>query len=74
MTVQPSTPSGFVNLRWAPSKKMAIQSTYYAGYTLRVLAEDGVWAQVLDESSGTCGFMMLSFLNDAGDGSTGSDS
>lgn len=70
VTVRPSTPSGFVNLRWAPSKKTEIQSTYYAGYTLRVLAQDGVWAQVLDESSSTCGFMMLDFLTDAGDGTS----
>ncbi len=73
VTVRPSTPSGFVNLRWAPSKSVAIQSTYYAGYTLRVLANDGVWAQVLDESSGTCGFMMLSFLSNDGDGTSVGD-
>ncbi|MDD3213129.1 MAG: SH3 domain-containing protein [Eubacteriales bacterium] len=68
VTVRPSTPSGFVNLRWAPSKKTDVQSTYYAGYTLRVLAQDSTWAQVLDEGDGTCGFMMRSFLTDAGDG------
>ena len=68
VTVRPSTPSGFVNLRWAPSKSMEIRSTYYAGYALRVLAQDGTWAQVLDETNGICGFMMLNYLSDSGDG------
>lgn len=70
VTVRPSTPSGFVNLRWAPSKSTAIQSTYSAGYTLRVIANDGIWAQVYDESSSTCGFMMLDFLSNDGDGAS----
>lgn len=70
VTVRPSTPSGFVNLRWAPSKKTDVQSTYYAGYTLRVLAQDGTWAQVLDEENGTCGFMMRSFLSETGVGAS----
>ena len=64
VTVRPSTPSGFVNLRWAPSKADAIQGTYYAGYALHVLAQDGTWAQVYDEQTDTCGFMMRSFLSE----------
>jgi len=68
VTVRPSTPSGFVNLRWAPSKKTAIQTTYYAGEMLQVLAQDNTWAQVYDELNNTCGFMMRQFLSDAGDG------
>ena len=67
-SVRPSTPSGFVNLRWAPSKSVDIRSTYYAGYSLRVLAQDDTWAQVLDETNGICGFMMRSYLSDSGDG------
>lgn len=66
--VRPSTPSGYVNLRWAPSKSQAIEGTYYAGYTLHVIAQNKTWAQVIDEATGTCGFMMLSFLNTTGVG------
>ena len=47
---------------------MDIRSTYYAGYSLRVLAQDDTWAQVLDETNGICGFMMRSYLSDSGDG------
>jgi len=70
-SVRPSTPSGFVNLRWAPSKSVDIRSTYYAGYSLRVLAQDETWAQVLDETNGICGFMMRSYLSESGDGMGG---
>lgn len=62
VTVRPSTPSGYVNLRWAPSKSMAIHTTYYADTVLRVIAEDGTWCQVYDEVNHVSGFMMKSFL------------
>lgn len=62
VTVRPSTPSGYVNLRWAPSKSYSIQGTYYAGSVLHVIAQNNTWAQVYDESTDTCGFMMRSFL------------
>ncbi|MDD3336221.1 MAG: SH3 domain-containing protein [Eubacteriales bacterium] len=62
VTVTPSTPTGFVNLRWAPSKEAAVQGIYYQGEYLRVIAENGSWAQVLDESTLTCGFMLKNFL------------
>lgn len=68
VTVRPSTPSGFVNLRWAPTKSHGIQNTYYAGYPLRVLAQNGTWAQVYDETNDICGFMMMSFLTVSGVG------
>lgn len=68
VTVRPSTPSGFVNMRWAPSKSDGIESTYYAGYQLRVIAQNNTWAQVYDESTDTCGFIMRGFLTDTGVG------
>jgi uncharacterized protein YraI len=71
VTVRPSTPSGFVNLRWAPSKSVQVYTIFYAGSLLHVLSQDKTWAQVIDESTGTCGFMMRNFLTDAGDGSGG---
>lgn len=71
VTVRPSTPSGFVNLRWAPSKSVDVYTIYYAGATLRVLSQNNTWAQVLEESTGTCGFMMRDFLSETGVGSGG---
>lgn len=68
VTVRPSTPSGFVNLRWAPSKSQAVQGIYYAGQVLLVIAESSEWLQVYNETTHTCGFMMRSFLTIAGDG------
>lgn len=61
--VKPSNPSGFVNLRWAPTKAAPVQCIYYADTLLRVLATNGTWSQVLNEETGVSGFMMNSFLN-----------
>lgn len=69
-SVRPSTPSGYVNMRWAPSKNQAIEGTYYAGQTLLVIAQNGTWAQVYDESTRTSGFMMLAFLSATGVGAS----
>ena len=60
--VRPSTPTTYVNLRWAPSKNAKIRTTRYNGDTLRVIAENKYWAQVVDDMTGECGFMMKSFL------------
>ena len=62
VVVRPSTPTGYVNLRWAPSKEAKIRTTRYNGDSLRVIAENKSWAQVMDDSTGECGFMMKSFL------------
>lgn len=61
-TVRPSSPGGYVHFRWAPSKKQKIQRDYYNGDELTVIAKNGTWAQVYDEATNSCGFMMLSFL------------
>ena len=66
VSVCPSTPTSFVNLRWAPSKTAAIQGVRYNGNTLTVLAENTYWAQVYDEETNTCGFMLKSFLKRLG--------
>ena len=60
--VRPSTPTTFVNMRWAPSKTAKIRATRYNGDTLRVIAENKTWAQVMDDTTGECGFMMKRFL------------
>lgn len=60
--VQPGTPTGYVNLRWAPSKKAAIHGVRYLGNSVRVIAENKYWAQVIDNKSGECGYMLKKFL------------
>ena len=60
--VWPSNPSGYVNMRWAPSKSTSVHEVYYAGETLQVIADNGTWCQVYDTSRNICGFMMKQFL------------
>ena len=60
--VRPSNPSGYVNMRWAPSKSTSGHEVYYAGETLQVIADNGTWCQVYDTSRNICGFMMKQFL------------
>lgn len=60
--VVPSTASGYVNLRWAPSKEMPVMSIRRSGSVLRVIAENDTWCQVYDEVTNECGYMMKSFL------------
>lgn len=62
MTVKPSTPGGYVNLRWGPSKSVAVMTKMYADAQVVVIAMDNTWAQVYDPDTGYVGFMMLSFL------------
>ncbi len=67
VTVTPSSPTGFVNFRWAPNKNEPVLETCYAGTTLRVLFQTNSWCQVYDESTGVCGYMMRKFLTYAGE-------
>ena len=60
--VRHSNPSGYVNMRWAPSKSTSVHEVYYAGETLQVIADNGTWCQVYDTSRNICGFMMKQFL------------
>ena len=62
VSVRPSNPSGYVNMRWAPSKSTAVHQIYYAGEVLQVIADNGTWCQVYDTSRNLCGFMMKEFL------------
>ena len=63
VSVKPSNPTGFVNMRWAPSKAADVQCIYYANTVLRVLATNGTWSQVYDTQTNQCGFMMNAYLN-----------
>ncbi len=70
VTVRPSTPGGTVHLRWAPTKQAGIMTDFHQGDTLQVLYENKQWAQVRHMETGVTGFMMRSFLQDTGAGST----
>lgn len=69
--VRPSAPGGYVNLRWAPSKKVAVYERVYDGQDLEVIAQNKTWAQVRDPDTGSVGFIMRSFLTTVGGGSIG---
>ncbi len=60
--VRPSTPGGYVHMRWAPSKQMPIMTDYFENAVLHVIAQNNDWCQVRDETTGMTGFMMRSFL------------
>ena len=62
VSVRPSTPSSYVHMRWAPSKRDRVMRDYYAGAVLEVIAQDNTWAQVRDRQTGAVGFMMRAFL------------
>ena len=60
-----------VNMRAAPSKSSQIVNVFYYGYPLRVIAENGAWCQVEDESTGATGYIMKALLqrvDDLGEG------
>ncbi|MBR1710036.1 MAG: SH3 domain-containing protein [Clostridia bacterium] len=54
--------NNYVNMRWAPTKSAQVVRIYYYGAPLTVIAENGTWCQVRDETTGTVGFMMKSLL------------
>ena len=69
--VQPTSPTGYVNLRWAPSLNADIYSRNYMGDILTVIAANRKWSQVMDEKNNVVGFMMSEFLTPyTGDGSS----
>ena len=52
----------YVNMRWEASKSAQIRRIYYYGAQLKVIAENGSWCQVVDESTGEVGFILKSLL------------
>lgn len=63
VTVHPSRVGGFVNLRWAPSKKEPVIRYCYEGYTLTAIAGNSEWIQVMDPLTNQVGFMMRAFVS-----------
>ena len=62
VTVRPSRASGWVNMRWAPSKDTEVLATYRSGAQLTVIAETQSWYQVVDPSSEATGFIMKTYV------------
>ena len=54
--------NSYVNMRWEATKSSPVKRVYYYGARLKVIAENGSWCQVLDESTNDVGFIMKSLL------------
>ena len=61
VVVRPSRASGWVNMRWAPSKDTEVLATYRSGARLTVIAETQSWYQVVDPDTDATGFMMKAY-------------
>lgn len=62
VTVRPSRASGWVNLRWAPSKSTEVMATYKQNEKLLVIQETNNWYQVEDQDTGDVGFINKQFV------------
>ena len=62
VTVRPSRASGWVNMRWAPSKNAEIMATYKQNEKLLVIRELDNWYQVEDQDTGDVGFISKQFV------------
>lgn len=62
VTVRPVRASGWVYMRWLPSRNAAQAATYGANQQLTVLAELKDWYQVQDPATGRVGFIYKSYI------------
>lgn len=62
VTVRPSRASGWVNMRWAPSKDVEAIAQYRSGVKLTVIAETQSWYQVVDPDTESTGFIMKAYV------------
>ena len=62
VTVRPSRASGWVNMRWAPSKSAELMATYKQNEKLLVIKETNNWYQVEDQDTGNVGFISKQFV------------
>ena len=62
ITVRPSRASGWVNMRWAPSKQAEVMATYKANEKLLVIKETANWYQVVDQDTGDVGFISKQYV------------
>ena len=62
ITVRPVRASGWVNLRFAPTKMAEVLATYKANDQVLVIAEFNGWYQVEDPVTGAVGYMSTAFV------------
>lgn len=62
VTVRPTRASGWVNMRFAPSKEAELISTHRANEKMIVIAEFKGWYQVQDPETGEVGFISDQFV------------
>ena len=62
VTVRPTRASGWVYMRWFPSKNAEQIATFGANYELNVIAELKDWYQVSDPATGKVGFIYKSYI------------
>ena len=62
VSVRPTRVSGWVNMRWAPSKDAELIATYRANDELLVIKELNGWLQVEDQDTGNVGFVSRQFV------------
>ncbi len=62
VTVRPTRSSGWVYMRWIPSRNSKQVATYGANQQLTVLAELKDWYQVQDPTTGKVGFIYKSYI------------
>ena len=62
VTVRPTRASGWVYMRWFPSKSAEAVATFGANYRLTVIAELKDWYQVQDPATGKVGFVYKSYV------------
>ena len=63
ITVRPTRASGWVYMRWMPSRYSEAVTTFTDGHVLEVIAEAKDWYQVVDPDSGKTGFVYKSYVN-----------
>lgn len=63
ITVRPTRASGWVYMRWFPSRRSKEVATYGNGAKLLVLAELKDWYQVKDPESGKVGFLYKNYIH-----------
>ena len=62
ITVRPVRASGWVYMRWFPSRNAQEMATFGANYQLTVIAELKDWYQVSDPATGKVGFIYKSYV------------
>lgn len=63
ITLYPTRASGWVYLRWVPSRNAQKITTYPGGQVVRVIAELKDWYQVEDPETGVVGFVNSSYVH-----------